>query len=245
MTNIKNTRLKFIILLALVITLLVSVGSAYADTQYVSDVLVITLREGKGSKYKIKKTLKTGTPLEVLEESGNYLRARTKDGEEGWVLKQYITPQLPKAIVIARLKKEAGRLRTKMEKLETSLASTRNELKTAKQKHAAEAKELKKIANKNKKDAYSTSKELEQITEKYNALLEKSKNVLEIAEERDRLLATHDSLNAEVEHLQQENERLMRTGMIRWFIAGGSVFFVGWIAGKISRKQKKLYSSLS
>ncbi len=245
MTIIKNTKLRFILFLALFITLLAPVLPAYAETQYVSDILVITLREGKGNKYKIKKTLTSGSSLEVLEESGNYLRVRSKDGEEGWVLKQYMTSELPKTTVIARLKKETSRLRSKVEKLEKVRASLQNDLKSARQQYTEDVKKLKKDVNKNKKDATSNSRELKQITDKYNALLEKSKNVLEIAEERDKLLLTHDSLNAEVEHLQQENERLMRTGMIRWFIAGGGVFFVGWIAGKISRKQKKLYSSLS
>ena len=44
------------------------VPSAEADTRYVGDQLVITLRQGKSTKHKIVKTLKTGTPVEILEE---------------------------------------------------------------------------------------------------------------------------------------------------------------------------------
>ncbi len=244
MTVIKKTRLNFILLFALFITLLAPVRPADAETQYVSDMLVITLREVKGNKYKIKKTLTSGAPLQVLEESGKYLRVRSKDGKTGWVLKQYLTSETPKTTIIAQLKRDAGRLRAKVEKLEKAKASLQGDLKTARQKHTGEVKELKKMSNKNKKDVTSTSRELKQITDKYNSLLEKSKNILEISEDRDRLQSSHDRLSTEVEHLQQENERLMRTGMIRWFIAGGGVFFVGWIAGKISRRKKKLYSSM-
>ena len=48
---------------------------AAAETVYVSDQLLITFRQGKSSEHKILKTLKTGTPMEILErEAGdNYV----------------------------------------------------------------------------------------------------------------------------------------------------------------------------
>ena len=64
---------------------------AAADTRYVGDELVITLRQGKGTDYKIIRTLKSGTPFEVLEEGKSYLKVRTEDGVEGYVLRQYVT----------------------------------------------------------------------------------------------------------------------------------------------------------
>ena len=39
---------------------------AFADTRYVVDELIITMRLGKGTGYKILKSLKTGTAVEVL-----------------------------------------------------------------------------------------------------------------------------------------------------------------------------------
>jgi len=44
-----------------------------------------------------------------------------------------------------------------------------------------------------------------------------------------------------VGYLRQENERLSRTGMIRWFLAGAVVLLVGWMVGRVSRKKKKYY----
>ncbi len=67
-------RLKLIIFLLMLLSFTISVGFVYAETLYVSDQLIITLREGKGNEYKIIESLKTGTPLEVIEESGNYLK---------------------------------------------------------------------------------------------------------------------------------------------------------------------------
>ena len=46
----------------------VIVPPAQADTSYVVDQLVITLRQGKSTEHKILKSLKTGTPVEILRQ---------------------------------------------------------------------------------------------------------------------------------------------------------------------------------
>ncbi len=62
----------FAIIFALIIIASnVIVPSAEADTRYVGDQLVITLRQGKSTKHKILKTLETGTP-------GEYWRKKTR-----------------------------------------------------------------------------------------------------------------------------------------------------------------------
>ena len=78
---------------------------AAAETMYVSDQLLITLRRGKSTEHKILNTLKTGTPLEILdrEEKDNYVKVRLQSGEEGYVLSQYLTNDTPKLVLISRL----------------------------------------------------------------------------------------------------------------------------------------------
>ena len=75
-------RFKLITFSLMLIPFIISVGIVCAETQYVSDQLVITLREGQGNEYKIIKMLKTGTPLEIIEESELYLKVRTESGNE-------------------------------------------------------------------------------------------------------------------------------------------------------------------
>jgi SH3 domain protein len=84
----------------------VAVGSVQAETRYVSDQMFVTLRRGPGTEYKILKNLKTGTPLEVLEDGETWLKVCYQDDTEGYVLQQYLTRELPKTMVIARLEKE-------------------------------------------------------------------------------------------------------------------------------------------
>ena len=81
----------------------VIVAPVKADTRYVGDQLIITLRQGRSIKHKILKTLETGTPVEVLEEDSSYYKVRTSDGIEGYVLRQYISSNPPKSQLIDEL----------------------------------------------------------------------------------------------------------------------------------------------
>ena len=231
---IKIRKIKFILLFALLTPLSISVGSTHADMRYVSDMLILTLREGQGSQYKAIRALKSGTPIEVLEESARHLRVRTQEGEEGWVEKQYISSEQPKAVIIAGLNKEANRLKARVEELQKDQATLLDQLNAAKRSHTVKVKETSRL-----------NTELTQITVKYKTLLDQSKNVAELIKENDRLYgdneglqAANDRLNMEVEHLRQEIARLRRREMIWLFLAGASVFFVGLIVGKVSKKKR-------
>lgn len=109
------------ILLSLFVMLAVP-AAARADTRYVSDELIITLRSGRSAEFRILDYLKTGTPLEVLEEEGAHLRVRTRGGKEGWVLKRYTTSEQPKAEVIRNLRKQIEDMKTTVEEAEIYVA---------------------------------------------------------------------------------------------------------------------------
>lgn len=76
------------------------------------------------------------------------------------------------------------------------------------------------------------------MAEKYETLLAQAENVVEIAAERDQLLQKNKILEADVTELREENDSLSDSRMVKWFLAGGGVFFFGWIIGKISRKKR-------
>ncbi len=211
----------------------------YADTRYVSDNLIITMRGGSGSEYKIIKMLKTGTPVEVIEENDQYYKVRTEDGKEGWVLKRYITTDTPKPIVIAGLKRKIERLNSKIDMLSKERDGLKKGLKSAKDLHNADLKKLEKSIKEKNDRVYSITKQLKGITDKYNRLVEASGDVPSIVSERDKLREENTDLNTEKNDLLKENERLSDKKSILWFLAGAAVFFFGWIAGKLSRKKKR------
>ena len=71
-------------------------AAAAAQSLYVSDELVITLRTGPSTGNAIVTNLRSGDLVEVLEvdaDSG-YSRVRAGDGSEGWALSRFLTEQM-------------------------------------------------------------------------------------------------------------------------------------------------------
>jgi SH3 domain protein len=222
----------------LIITTSVSV---YADTQYVSDKLIITMREGAGGEYKIIKSLKTGTPVEVLEETGAYYKVQTKDGKEGWVLKQYMTADIPKTLIISGLRKEIEKLKDGIEKLNMERDAIKKDLTSEKSLSTSAVKKLEKRMNAKNDQIYSLTRQLKVMANKYNKLVVDSGDVAKIVSERDMLNEENTRLSTEKNELLQEKKRLFKTNVIYWFLAGGGVFFFGWIIGQFSRTRRRRY----
>ena len=227
-----------IIFALIIITSNVIVPSAEADTRYVGDQLVITLRLGKSTNHKILKTLKTGTPMEVLEEGQSYLKVRTSDGIEGYVLRQYISSNPPKTQRIDELKIENSGLQKKISELQKTKISLEKQLNGIQEKYAREFSDLTTKSADYEQNLEQSLNNERIITEKYNTLMAQAENVIKIAKERDQLLQKNKKLATGIKELRNKNEKAANSRMIKWFLAGGGVFFFGWIIGKISRKKR-------
>ena len=205
-------------------------SSLYAETRYISDQLLVTVRSGKGNQYKILETLPTSTPVTVLEVDKDYVKVVTAKGIEGYILRHYVTTSLPKSIQIKRLKKE--------------IASSQQQLETQQQKLQADLDESAK--RKNQLNELSTQldqtrQSLEKQEVQYKTLLSNSENVLSLTEENQQFVEANNLLNSELLILREENQNFHRTNTIQWFLAGAGVFLGGWIIGKISRKKQRRY----
>jgi SH3 domain protein len=211
---------------------------AYADTRYVVDELIITLRAGKSNEHKIIKTLKTGTPVEVLEEDDTYLKVKISDGSVGYVLRQYVSSELPKTLIIERLEKEKNSLQTKVQNLEEAKNSLQQQYKAIQDKYNQEVTDITIKSSTIEQNLEQAIQNERSLAEKYDTLLAQSENVVEIAAERDKLLEVNKKLAADVDNLQKINDKMSDSRMIKWFLAGGGVFLFGWIIGKISRKKR-------
>lgn len=233
-----------IVLMALVVT---PAENALSQTRYVSDVLFITLRAEPEKDAEKIRTLRSNTPLEVLEEHGEYLKVRTLENEEGWVTKRYITSNVPKSMVITELGERIAALEDQNEelvKIRENLEAELNEIK----KYQSGSDEYKASIQKEQKDAAKAIRELAAMTRKYNALQDKSHNVIEmdekikkLEEEIIKLNTSEDKLKVLSDKLKQEKKDLLRAGILRWFLAGSGVLFVGIIMGKLSRRKKDYY----
>jgi SH3 domain protein len=79
------------------------------------------------------------------------------------------------------------------------------------------------------------------IREKYEKLKAQSENVVQLAEENKQLHTDQSRLSEENVRLAEQNQKLMMKGIIQWFLAGGGVFFIGWLSGKFSRRKKSSF----
>lgn len=240
-----NIKRNFGLILSLIvlgfILIMTSPVFVYAGTQYVSDKLIITMRSGAGGDYRIVKTLKTGTPVDVLEEAGDYYRVKTQDGKEGWALKRYITAETPKPIIIAGLKRKIEKLKGELEKLNMERAALKKEIQSEKVLHKGAIKKLEKSLSDRDGRIYKLNRQLQQMTGKYNKLVEDSGDVIKVVSERDKLKKENTGLVAENESLKQDIKRLFWKRNIIYFLAGGFVFFIGWIAGQVSRRKRSRF----
>ena len=235
-------RYRNILCILVLLTSYVIVTAAAADTRYVVDELVITLRQGKSTQHKILKSLKTGTPIEVLEEDDKtYLKVRTTDGIEGYVLRQYISTNPPKTQRIEEL-----------EMLSSSQQKKIASLEAAKSNLAMQLKSIQGDYNQKFSEISAKSADLEQrleqalinertTAEKYDTLTTQAENVITIVEERDQLLQKNKRLETDITALLEKKEQLADSRMIKWFLAGAGVFFFGWIIGKVSRKKRSRF----
>jgi SH3 domain protein len=228
--NMTITRSGKLICALLLIFICFSVKTAHSETRYVSDVLIVTLRQGPGSEYEVIRTLITNTPFEVLEEGDGYLKIRTTKGEEGWVSTRYTTTNTPKPIIISGLEKKIGRLQTKIEQYEQKNKAV----------HTTEGKMVDTIS--------STQKELAEIKRKYTSLYNNSKNVVALADAKKKAVSNNamlkeenKELKARMVALQKENTNFLFTGLLKWFLVGAGVLLTGMILGRMSKKTKSYY----
>mgnify|MGYP000382581296 CR=1 FL=1 len=211
---------------ALALSVLFLANPMWAADRYVSDDFEITMRSGPGASNNIKRMLTSGTPLTVLQEQSSWIKVRTPQGTEGWIMKRYAMEQTPKEEKIEKLQDKIKALKSnqkvqltqelkeKNQNLQDQLKQTQSKLKKLQERHAklkAASGQVMQI----KKDFQSTQKELQKSKQKISSL-------------------------------QEENSKLRSHIRLYWFIAGGSIVFVsaliGFVLGRLQRKKsKKVY----
>lgn len=212
------------------ISFLIATSSSYAETRYISDQLVVTVRSGKGNQYKILETLPTSTPVQILEDDKVYVKVVTPKGIEGYIRSQYVNKSTPKSVQIKRLNKEIATLQQQLTTQQNDNKTSRNEAIINKTKTTELSSQLN-----------QTQQKLDKVNSEYETLSNKSKNVLNLSTENEQLAEESNLLNSELLVLREENQNFHRSNMIQWFLAGGGVFFGGWMIGKISRRKQRRF----
>ena len=77
----------------------------HAKTMYVTDNLVITVRKKPGLDFKVVDQLTSNEKVEILKTENSWAQISYNDNKIGWVVKRFLTEEIPGPIQIAELKK--------------------------------------------------------------------------------------------------------------------------------------------
>ena len=215
----------------LVFLLFFLAGNAVAETRYVSDVLEITLRSGKGTSFGITRMLLSGTAVQVLEvdKKSGYTQVRTKSGKEGWVLSRFLMNGRAARERLAATEKSLAELELENRKLTTSMSTLTEEKKTL----ASNLGEL-------EGESRSVSQELTEIKRT-------ASSALAIDSENKDLKGRLVSLERQLQTVQQENQSLKDRTARDWFMVGAAVvllgIFIGLIIPKIRFRKKSSWDT--
>lgn len=134
----------------------------FAKTGYVSDMLVLTFRQGPGSSYAVIKTVKSNTPVLILEEKNDFYQVELQSKEIGWVDKKFIVFDLPKTVIIDQLKQENKTLENKILTLE-SLNQTLKEQITSREREYSQKTDSLEISSNTAPDEKKNPAHLEEL----------------------------------------------------------------------------------
>ena len=204
----------------LVSLLFLLAGNAVAETRYVSDVLEITMRSGKGTSYGITRMLRSGTAVQVLEvdKKAGYSKVRTSSGKEGWVLSRFLMNGKAARERLAAAEKSLAELELENRKLTTAMSALTDEKKS-----------LQNNLGDLEGESRSISQELAEIKRT-------ASSALAIDSENKDLKSRLVSLERELQTVQQENQSLKDRTARDWFMVGAAVVLLGIIIGLIIPK---------
>ena len=114
---------------------LVSLPAANAqDTQYISDMMLVPVRSGAGSEFRIvNRGLPSGTALLVYGQSddGEWTEVETRGGTRGWIPTQHLEKEPPAGLLINDMRLELEQVRGERDRLVSQLNQSFSEVDDA------------------------------------------------------------------------------------------------------------------
>jgi len=200
--------------------LLVTFGSAQAETVYVTDNLNLSLRSEENNSSKVVKLLATGTPLTIIEEnkSTGFAHVRLNDGTEGYMPIRNTMKEPPS--------------RSQLDSANKNLASLQSENASLKAELAA----VKETITPGTSLEQSLATERDQLNRELSELKKTAASTIELKNQRDELQERVVNVERELQQFKLENQALQDTANQDWFLYGGILALVGVILGFILPK---------
>ncbi|MCP3954809.1 MAG: TIGR04211 family SH3 domain-containing protein, partial [Desulfobacterales bacterium] len=199
---------------------------------YVSDLLILTVRKGPSRNFEVFKTIESNEQLQIMEEKESFSKVKLKNGDVGWVQTQYLTFDIPDPVIIRRLNRKLKKLEIKNNQLLNKIETSDKKLIQKQTSFQQNKKDLELVLSKSVIEKNNYKDKYLEIDKKYNDLREKSKNVVLIDTENKKIKKLNKEYSEKIENLELDNKSLLKVGMIKWFLSGAGVIFLGWIIGR-------------
>ena len=108
--------------------------SVAQETQYISDMVLVPVRSGPGTDYRIvNRGLPSGTALLVydLSDDGEWTEIETRGGTRGWIPTQYLQKEPPAGLLINDLRLQLEQVRGERDRLGSQLNQSSTEVTEA------------------------------------------------------------------------------------------------------------------
>jgi len=200
--------------LALVLVLMVATASA-ETTRYISDELKVPVRRGASTQHKIIRFLQSGAAVVVFENSGDFSRIRTPNGQEGWVSASDLMAEPSARVQLARAGERVQSLKTQRNEL-------REEIRNQKAVIAEQLQANEQLLAEN-----------QGITQKLESLQKTAARPLQLEKENKTLTQDLETAQQRIASLSKDNQRLQDKSVREWFLVGGGVSIGSLILGLI------------
>lgn len=202
----------------MIFLLFCAAGSLAQEPRYVTDKLLVQMRSGAGSDYRIIRSLSSGTQISIVGTSadGIWTEATTKGGTQGWVRTQYLTDVLP-----AR------------DQLDEALGRS-NSLEQSNETLALELNELKQSRTDLLNQITDSDSQLGSVSDELDQLKQISGRAVELDNENRRLIENAENLRARFDTMKAENQRLQDKLQSEDFMNGAMAVLLGAIIALVA-----------
>jgi len=202
-------------------------ATAWAETNYITDDMKITMRTGPGISYKIIAMVRSGQKVEIVEPDAEWSKVRLlENNKEGWVLTRYLTANQPSRLALERLQQEHQDL------LDQAAAPIKEITRLKKENHDLTAM------------LESKNNELDQLKSAYETLKTESAEFIDLKSKFKETNAKLSEQTQKADRLEANFSKLQLHQNIRWFLSGAGVLLVGFIIGFSTRRQRRRSSLL-
>lgn len=205
------------IVLSLLTTVLLA-SAAVAETMYIDDTLLVPLRSGEGTSFRIvHKGLPSGTAIEILEQNKEtgYSLVKTASGIEGYLPSRYLTNEPIARDKLVQAEKALSSLRAQNKDLNDKLNTLQRSYTELESQHSETSKSLS-----------SNSDELARV----KAI---SADALNLDRSNRDLRNSNEELRNQLELLEVENARLKDKSESNMMLIGGGLVLLGIILALI------------